>query len=114
MGSVPLGGYADSDLRGLIDLITTIDYTLHIFRAAIHATPLRDMLHESLQRVTPIAMVKIVAKQTAAVVADCSKFFLALQRVTPLLQQVSQWFGLKPLKACVTTKPLQAARRTLQ
>ena len=74
-----------------------------IFRAASLATPLRDMLHESLQRVTPLATVKIDAKLAATNVAESrigfyfsqrlQQLFLALQRVTPPLQQVSQCCG---------------------
>ena len=79
-----------------------IKVVLHaaIFRAASLATPLRDMLHESLQRVTPLATVKIDAKLAATNVAESrigfyfsqrlQQLFLALQRVTPPLQQVSQ------------------------
>ena len=76
-----------------------------IFRAASLATPLRDMLHESLQRVTPLATVKIDAKLAATNVAESrigfyfsqrlQQLFLALQRVTPPLQQVSQCCGFK-------------------
>ena len=76
-----------------------------IFRAASLATPLRDMLHESLQRVTPLATVKIDAKLAATNVAESrigfyfsqrlQQLFLALQRVTLPLQQVSQCCGFK-------------------
>ena len=41
-----------------------------IFRATCLATPLRDELHEPLQRVTPRAMAKIVARQVADIVTE--------------------------------------------
>ena len=87
--------------------MVTLKVVLHaaIFRAASLATPLRDMLHESLQRVTPLATVKIDAKLAATNVAESrigfyfsqrlQQLFLALQRVTPPLQQVSQCCGFK-------------------
>ena len=82
------------------------------------------MLHEPLQSATPSVMVKIVARQAAAIVAksrigsafrsDCSTFFSALQRVAVPLQQVSPCFGFKTLYTCTTVKSLQTTRRTAQ
>ena len=41
-----------------------------IFRVSWLATPLRDTLHEPLQRVTPNAVVKIIVRQVADIVAE--------------------------------------------
>ena len=73
-----------------------------IFHATCLATPLRDKLHGSLHRVTCCAMVKIVARQVAPIIAQrrigfyfvqrLQQFFSAWHRVTPFQQLVSQCF----------------------
>ena len=60
-----------------------------IFRAASLATPLRDMLHESLQRVTPLATVKIDAKLAATNVAESRIGFYFSQRLQQLFFSIA-------------------------
>jgi hypothetical protein len=61
-------------------------YTVQIFNATCLAMALRDKLHESLHRLTCLAMVKIVARQVAWSIAqsrsdvllfgnDCTNYF---------------------------------------
>ena len=70
--------------------------------AIFHATPLRDKLHVPLRRVTCCAMLKIIAKQVASIVAQSriGSYFLqrlqqrfsALHPVAPFQQVASQCF----------------------
>ena len=46
-----------------------------IFRATCLAMPLQNELHEPLQRVTPRAMAKIVARQVADIIAESKILF---------------------------------------
>ena len=60
-----------------------------IFCAGSLATPLRDMLHESLQRVTPLATVKIDAKLAATNVAESRIGFYFSQRLQQLFFSIA-------------------------
>ena len=50
-----------------------------IFRVTCLATPLQNELHEPLQRVTHRAMSKIVARQVADIIAESKILFYFLQ-----------------------------------
>ena len=86
------------------EIASTVKALLHgaSFHATCLGTALRDKLHGPLHRVACCAMVKIVARQVAPIVAQSrigfyflqrlQQFFSALHRVTPFQQLVSQCF----------------------
>ena len=88
----------------MLKKIIAVKAPLHgaIFLATCLATPLRDKLHNAVQCATCCAMVKIVARQVAPIVAQSrigfyflqrlQQFFSALHRVTPFQQLISQCF----------------------
>ena len=99
-----------------------------IFHATCLATALRDKLHGPLHRVTCCAMVKIVVRQVAPIVAQSRIGFYFLQRlqqlfstlhgVTHFQELVSQCFHKNYRKKCtnalqrLTPLTLQLQRRT--
>ena len=60
-------------------ILTVLKLMLHeaIFRATCLSTPLRNELHEPLQRVTPRAMAKIVARQVADIAESKILFYFS-------------------------------------